>query len=191
MFSNLGFSISSKAFETKDTESKKLEGVTRKVSDDTHSTKNASITPNSKNHSVRKRTRTMIVTPSAEITTVHMKQKTTGDANTESDLKAHISRKRTRRMKEISTKADETTRTNIQTSQDQIKTDESILDGRIHSVRKRTRTRIETSKEADMATHTKEQKSEYEIAMHVTEGKTKERFSIEKGIRCNIIYLCY
>ena len=176
MFSNLGVSISSKAFETKDTESKKLEGVTRKVSDDTHSTKNASIAPDLKNHSEHKRTRTMIVTPSEEITIVHMKQKTTGDANTESDLKAHISRKRTRRMKEISTKADETTRTNIQTSQDEIKTDESILDGRIHSVRKRTRTRIETSKEADMATHTKEQKSEDEIAMHVTEGKQKKGF---------------
>ena len=79
-------------------------------------------------------------------------------------------------MKEISTKADETTRTNIQTSQDEIKTDESVLNGRSHSVRKRTRKRIETSKEADMATHTKQPKSDGEITMHATEGNTQKGF---------------
>ena len=170
--------MSSKSFETKDIESEKWEGIARKALDDTHPTKK-SIAPNLKNHSVRKRTRIMIVTPSEAITAVHMKQKTTGDVNTESDLKTDMDRERTRRMTETSTQSDQTTRTNIQTSQDDIKTDESISDGRSHSVRKRTRTRIETSKEADMATHTKERKSEDEIKMHVTEGKTKKnRFSI-------------
>ena len=176
MFPILGGSKSSTSFETKDIESKKLEGITRKVLDDNHSTKSASIAPDLKNHSERKRTRIMIVTPSEAITAANMKQKMTADANTESDLKARMTRKRTRRIIETSTMADQTTRTNLLTSQDEIKTDESISDGRSHSDRKRTRTRIETSKEADMVTHTNQPKSEGEITMHVTKGKTKKRF---------------
>ena len=171
MFPFLGGSKSSTSFETKDIETKKLEGVARNVLDDNHSTTNASIAPNSKNLSVRKRTRTIIVTPSDAITDIHMRQETTGDANTESGLKAHTNRKRTRIMTETSTTAVPTTRTNLPTSQDEIKTDKIISDGRSHSVRKRTRTRIDTSKEADMATHTKQPKSEGGITMHVTEGK--------------------
>ena len=124
----------------------------------------------------------MIVTPSEAITAVDVKQKTAGDANTELDLKTNIDRKGTRIITETSTKADKTTHTSLQTSKDEIKTDESISEGRSHSVRKRTRTRIETSKEAYMATHSKQPKSEVEITMHVTEGKTKKMYSIEKGI---------
>ena len=175
LFPILGVSKSTKAFKTKEIESKNWEGGARIALDDTLSSKNASKSPDLKNHSTRKRTRIMIMTPSEAITTVHMKQKTTGDANTESDLKAHMNRKRTRRIIETSTKADKTTGTNLQTSQDEIKTDEGISDGRTRSVRKRTRTRIETSKEADMATHTKQPKSEDENSMHVTEGKSNKK----------------
>ena len=174
MFPILGDSNSSKSFGKKDIENKKWESRSRNLLDDTHPTKKASIAPSLKNHFERKRTRKMIVTPSEAITAVHVKQKTTGDVNTESDLKTNIDRKRTRIMTEISTKADKTSSTNIQTSQDEIKTDKSTLDGRTRSVRERTRTRIETSKEANMATQTKKQNSEDEITLHFTEGKTNK-----------------
>ena len=176
-------SKSSTSFETKDIESKKMEGVARNVLDDSHSNEHVSIAPKLKAPSVRKRTRIMIVPPSEAIKAANMRQKLTGDRDTESDLKSHINRKRTRRMTETSTKADQTTHTNLQTSKDEIKTDESISDGRTRSVWERTRTRIETSKEADMATHTKPTKSsEDEITMHFTKGKTKKWFSKENGM---------
>ena len=114
-------SKSSTSFETKDIESKKMEGVARNVLDDSHSNEHVSIAPKLKAPSVRKRTRIMIVPPSEAIKAANMRQKLTGDRDTESDLKSHINRKRTRRMTETSTKADQTTHTNLQTQKMRLK----------------------------------------------------------------------